>query len=46
MSTAAARLRRADAGPIAHRAAAMEVIDAYNEYGSHFTDPTWKALTP
>lgn len=46
MLAAAARMRQPDLGPAAHRAAALEVIAAYNEYGGRFRDAAWKTLAP
>jgi hypothetical protein len=46
MLASAARLRQAELDSTAHRTAAVEVIDAYNEYGGRFIDPVWKPLAP
>lgn len=46
MLAAAGRMKRADLDATAHRDAALEAISAYNDYGSRFVDPAWKALKP
>lgn len=46
MLGAATRMRNADADPSARHDAALEVVAAYNAYGSRFADPAWRALEP
>lgn len=46
MLTDAARMRQADLDLTARRAAALDVVKIYNEYGRRFVDPAWKSLAP